>query len=400
MRSFQYVATCWTILLLVACSGGGDSSSSSPVKNASQPIDGFASTTIAANGVTFVVGSTASGGVNISNVSVTICQPGTSNCQTIHNILLDTGSTGLRILSSALSSATNPLQLNTQTYNGSPVLECASFRSGSTWGPIKLADVKMASELASAIPIQVIGDPKYLTSPSAFTCSGPALQDAYSLSANGIIGINLLINDSQGYFTCGSSGTSSTCSSIPLPTALQVKNPVAAFTTDNNGIVMQLPSLPEAGGNSVVGNLYFGVDTQSNNSSVGANILPTSGITFTSTFNGTRYPSFFDSGSNGFFFPVNLPICSSGWYCPSTTQSYSASAPLNTGANGSLAFSIANAQSLFGTQNGAFSNLGGPFYGSFDYGIPFFFGKTMYFGITGKASANAGTGPYYGYKNN
>jgi hypothetical protein len=400
MRYFRNLVTCWAILLLVACSGGGDSSSSSPARNSSQPVDGFVSTTIAPNGITFVVGSTASGGVNISNVSVTICQPGTTICQTINNILLDTGSTGLRILSSALSSATNPLQLNTQTYNGSPVLECASFRSGSTWGPIKLADVKMASELASAIPIQVIGDPKYLTSPSAFTCGGPALQDASSLSANGIIGIGLLITDGQGYFTCGATGTSNTCSSIPLPASSQVKNPVAVFTANNNGIVMQLPSVPDTGGNSVVGNLYFGIDTQANNSSVGASIIPASGVTFTSTFNGNRYPSFFDSGSNGYFFPVNLPACSSGWYCPSTTQSYFTTAPLNNGTNASLSFSIANAQSLFGTQNGAFSNLGGPVTGFFDYGIPFFFGRTMYFGIAGKASANAGTGPYYGYKSN
>src|SRR6266853_4510191 len=35
--------------------------------------------------------------------SVTICVPGTSNCQTIGGILVDTGSVGLRILSSALT---------------------------------------------------------------------------------------------------------------------------------------------------------------------------------------------------------------------------------------------------------------------------------------------------------
>src|SRR3569832_2865883 len=35
--------------------------------------------------------------------SVTICVPGTSNCQTIGGILIDTGSYGLRILSSAVT---------------------------------------------------------------------------------------------------------------------------------------------------------------------------------------------------------------------------------------------------------------------------------------------------------
>src|SRR5690242_9628851 len=35
--------------------------------------------------------------------SVTICVPGTSNCQTIGGILIDTGSSGLRVLASAVS---------------------------------------------------------------------------------------------------------------------------------------------------------------------------------------------------------------------------------------------------------------------------------------------------------
>ena len=41
---------------------------------------------------------------NIPFASVTVCVPGdTSNCQTIGGIQVDTGSSGLRILSSALS---------------------------------------------------------------------------------------------------------------------------------------------------------------------------------------------------------------------------------------------------------------------------------------------------------
>ena len=35
--------------------------------------------------------------------TVTICVPGTSNCQLIDGILIDTGSSGLRILSSAVT---------------------------------------------------------------------------------------------------------------------------------------------------------------------------------------------------------------------------------------------------------------------------------------------------------
>ena len=36
---------------------------------------------------------------------VTICQPGTSNCQTITDVLVDTGSSGLRIFASAVTVA-------------------------------------------------------------------------------------------------------------------------------------------------------------------------------------------------------------------------------------------------------------------------------------------------------
>src|SRR6476619_7474596 len=43
------------------------------------------------------------GYVNEPCVSVTICVPGTTNCQTIKNLLLDTGSYGLRVFSSAIS---------------------------------------------------------------------------------------------------------------------------------------------------------------------------------------------------------------------------------------------------------------------------------------------------------
>src|ERR1700693_3503730 len=37
--------------------------------------------------------------------SVTVCVPGTSTCQTIDGVLVDTGSSGLRVLSSALTVA-------------------------------------------------------------------------------------------------------------------------------------------------------------------------------------------------------------------------------------------------------------------------------------------------------
>src|SRR5512138_1160758 len=74
--------------------------------------------------------------------TVTICVPGTSTCQTIGGVLVDTGSVGLRLLSSAV---TLPLPQQTGA-NGAPVVECLPFVDGFTWGPVQSADVKIAGE--------------------------------------------------------------------------------------------------------------------------------------------------------------------------------------------------------------------------------------------------------------
>jgi hypothetical protein len=81
---------------LAACGGGGGGGSSTPVTPPAttqniQPI---------------VVDAGPSGLDNILFTTVTICAPGGSmNCQTIDHIQIDTGSNGLRIISSVLSPA-------------------------------------------------------------------------------------------------------------------------------------------------------------------------------------------------------------------------------------------------------------------------------------------------------
>src|ERR1700680_3256566 len=64
--------------------------------------------------------------------SVTVCVPGSaSSCQTMDGVLVDTGSIGLRVLSSALT-----LTLPQQTANGNPVVECLQFQDGFVWGRV------------------------------------------------------------------------------------------------------------------------------------------------------------------------------------------------------------------------------------------------------------------------
>lgn len=391
-------------LLVAFISGCGGGSGNGSVADTSPVPQDYISQNVASNAISFSIQKIPGGGnVNTPYISVNVCQPSTNTCQTINNVLLDTGSTGLRILASALGN----LQLPSQTQNNSPLLECASFISGVTWGPIKLADIKLSSEIARSTPIQVIADPLYSSVPTNCSNGLPTLQDLSSLKANGILGVGLFIADGQSYYNCNSS-QSSNCTSISVTSNLQVQNPVASFQINNNGVVLQTAKVANIEGASATGILYFGIDTQSNNSSSGANIIPANASgRFTTAFNGTTYrSSFIDSGSNGLFFPAGnlnttLKTCSSnsGFYCPTTTQSYSATIALQNNQTSNITFSIANAESLALSSNYAQPSLGGPLQGQFDWGLPFFYGKNVYIGITGKTS-NAGTGPLYAYKLN
>lgn len=387
-------------IILVACGGGSSSSSSSDSDQSSLP-----SVNLSANSISINVGAGTAKNVNTPYVSVTICQPGTNICKTVDNILLDTGSTGLRVLASTITS----LQLTQVVVNYAPILECASFISGDAWGPVKLADVKMSAEVASSIPIQILADPSYSTIPSA--CSGSQnTQISTTLKTNGILGVGLFINDNQSYFNCVPTALNNCRISLSLAPNLQVQNPVAAFPVNNNGVIIKLPSVSATGAKLVTGSLTFGIDTQTNNSSVGSYVIPTnsSGL-FTTIFNNTTFnSSFIDSGSNGLYFPSGslssvLVNCSSftlsGFYCPAVTQSYMASLTLKNNVLSNVSFSAANAKTLVANGNYAYNNITGQIGGNlFDWGLPFFFGKSVFIGITGRTSS-AGIGPYYAYTN-
>jgi hypothetical protein len=177
--------------------------------------------------------------------------------------------------------------------------------------------------------------------------------------------------------------------------------------------------LPAVSGSAatVTGSLVFGIGTQSNNGLGSATVytMDPGFFFFPVKYKGTPYSgSFIDSGSNGYFFLDSsivpaLTDCSStsgvaGFYCPTTTQNFSATNEGLNGATGTVDFSIANAQSLFAnTSDTAFSELGGPSILSgpdssayFDWGLPFFYGRNVYTAIEGK-STPGGTGPYWAY---
>jgi len=340
--------------------------------------------------------------------SVTLCVPGTSTCQTIDGVLVDTGSFGLRILSSALTVAL-PQQ---NAPSGNPVVECFPFVASFTWGPVKTADVQIAGEKASSLPVQVLSDTDFKVPSGCTSFGGPSADTLQTLGANGILGVGLFAQDCGAaceqtgganpglYYECPSSGCVVTGEAL----AQQVANPVALFSTDNNGVIVELPAVT-GGEASVSGSLVFGIGTESNNGMGGATVYtPDASGFLTVAYNGTSYnQSFIDSGSNGIFFldsaSSGLPNCASatGFYCPSSTKGFSVTNHGNNGTSGSVVFSVANAESLFSNPaDFVFADLAGPNPNSFDWGLPFFFGRNVFVAIDGKSTPSV-PGPYWAY---
>ena len=383
-----------------ACGGGGSAKNSVP--------------TVARSGTNvqqIVVNSGPAG--NYANgvfTSVTVCVPSSSTCQTIDGILVDTGSYGLRLLSSA-GGGTLTLSLPHQTgAGGDPIGECAMFVSGYTWGSVNTADVTISGEQAKNVPVEVI-DPTFAAVPSGCANTGVPENDTLrTLGANGILGVGPFAQDCGGactqtgsanpgmYYQCASSS----CSVATEATSQQVQNPIVLFPTDNNGVIIELPSLSSATG-SLTGSMVFGIGTQSNNALGSAQVFPVnSSGEFNTTFKGKSYPAFVDSGSNAFFFLdsnlTGLQACSSnsGFYCPSSTQNLSAITSSGTPSQ-TINFSIANAETLFANRGDfVFGTLGGPNPGTFDWGLPFFFGRTIFTAIEAH-STPGGRGPFWAY---
>jgi hypothetical protein len=386
------------LLFAIGC-GGGSSSHSNTV------------TTTGSNVQAITVNAGPAGNyVNGAFTSVTVCVPGTTTCQTISGVLVDTGSPGLRLLSSALTTVSLPQQ---KASNGNPVVECLPFVNAVTWGPVETADIQISGEKASSVPIQVISGTAYPI-PTACANLGSAQDTLAQLGANGILGVGLAAQDCGDgcattgatnpglYYECPASG----CVVAAEALSQQVANPVASFPTDNNGVIVELPaaSAPEA---TLSGSLIFGIGTQSNNAMGSATVYATdANFNFITTYKGHAYnTSFIDSGSNGLFFLTaaisGIATCTDAtfFYCPTSTQNLSA---VNQGANGvgssTVNFSVANADSLFNSSsNTVLGELAGPnSLPGFDWGLPFFYGRNVFTAIEGK-STPGGVGPYWAY---
>lgn len=353
--------------------------------------------------------------VNGLFTTVTLCMPGTTQCQTFDHFLVDTGSVGVRVLASEL---TLPLPA-ARTGDGQRLAECLPFVLGTAWGPVASADVQVGGEAAANLPVQVIGDAAFAV---PATCTGSPASDLQTLLARGILGVGVTLQDCGGacaqpatslnnpgiYYGCA---TQTSCSVVAVPVASQVGHPVAAFPADNNGTIISLPAIGAGGATTVQGTMTFGIGTRANNGLGAATVLPLdrSGL-ITTTFpaNGKAYASYIDSGSNGLYFldaaTTGLQPCSApldGFYCPPSAVNLGAALSASNGGRATVAFSVANAGKL-SAANCAFDDLAGDMPGfamdpaspGFDWGMPFFFGRSIYTAIEGRGTPS---GPYVAF---
>jgi len=388
---FSFLTAC-TCFALGACNGSGSGRSSSD--------------TVHAVPIVLDAGPAQIGAVNSPFVTVTLCAPGNaSKCQTIDHVLVDTGSSGFRVLAGALGNGVNPTDLVAITDdNGNAVVECTQFADGYMWGTVKRADLRIGGEIASDVPIQVSGDPAYPSSliPGACINIPGAEEDSVDqFGANAVLGVGNYIQDcGSGCTDAGSQDGSAynictnvtpmICEPVAVAPSAQVTNPVALFAADNNGVQIKMTTVDADGAVSGGGTLVFGIDTKSDNALGSATVFaldPDFGTLFTMYAGTPLNRSFLDTGSNAYFFPdASIPICSdqTDFFCP--TSALAASAQIE-GLNGSVTtvdFSVQNADAM-SSADAVEPDLAGPApaadLSAFDWGLPFFIGRRVVIGL-------------------
>jgi Protein of unknown function (DUF3443)/Abnormal spindle-like microcephaly-assoc'd, ASPM-SPD-2-Hydin len=360
---------------------------------------------------------------NVAYATITICTPGnTAQCTTIDHIQVDTGSYGLRLFASELGAAVPSAVTDPTT--GNAINECVIYADGYTWGSVGKVDVTLGNQTIRAVAAQVLSDPTAGSPPNSCSHTGTATNGTYentvtAFGAKGLLGIGPFAQDCgpacaqspipQWYYTC----PNASCSPVAVAIGNQVQNPITLLTADNNGVVIDLPAVTSGVGQATLqGTVYFGVNTQANNTPGAAaawytltnlgtlttNYTPIGASTATTLPN-----SFIDLGSNGLFFgDPSIPGCktSTGFYCPAAALHLSA---VIVGANGSqtsASFTVDNAETDFNANPsfGVFQYLAGnnssPTAPSdaFDWGSPFFFGRRIYHLFEGN-TIGAVTGP-------
>ena len=381
------------LFVLSGCGGGGSSSSTAPTPSCS---GGTPATLLSTSSNQMLVyQSTCQGLVNTPVVTLKICVPNTTNCEDVPNVLVDIGSTGLR-LSHTVSIAG---QLPQEQLSGQGLFECYAFVSGYNYGPVVSAQITLGNESALTVPVQISNSS--LSAPTSCSNNGPSAP--FQPDYNGILGL-LFPQYDDGIYYNGSGGSlvNGTGTLSTSQQTLEVQNPVFLLPTGyNNGVLLSgFPNVPTSTGESnVQGVLTFGVDTETNNSPSDLTSLEThSDGSIDARYNGQTLPAFFDTGSNGLFIDnATITQCTgnlAGFFCGNANQS--ATLAGTNSQSVTFSFFIVDAQTLFSTGNNDFSSLGGFAPGIFDAGFPAFLtGNTI--GVKWGNSVNTTGAGYFLY---
>ena len=366
------------LFLISGCGGGSSSSPSAPeaVCTGGSP-PGLASGTSTTQPV---YESTCAGTVNTPVVTLTICVPHTTPCKDVPNILLDYGSTGLRLSHTLSIAAELPQEKTTK----GRLYECYSFESGYNYGPVVTATVTLGTNPVT-VPVQISNSS--LSAPCGGTSS------PFEPYYNGILGVlfpQYDTTDSSAAYYAGGQHTTP-------PQAEIVRNPVYRLpsSSNKNGVRLSISTVvyESSGASGFTGTLSFGALS-------GATFLQTDTVgEITATYGGASYPAFFDTGSNGFFFDTpSITQCTgnfAGFFCQNAPHQSARMTPGTGTGTGqyTLKFSIDDAQSLLSTGNTVFSTLGGFQAGLFDAGFPaFLYGQAIGLSWNSNCAPNPNSG--------
>ena len=357
-----------------------------------------------ASNVVPLVMRTPRGGFDRLVVSVTLCEPGTERCATVDDVMVDTGSTGLRLEASAV-----PDWLRLPPFLGSgghPLAECLRFVHDTAWGALHRADVRLGGLTARALPLQVIDDGG---GPQPAACPR---SDA-SPTSNGTLGLGQHPLDCQGaceqkpeapgVFVADGSGW------MPLrgrvDPAYRLPNPVSFLPVHDDGIVIEMPAPPGGAAREVAGTLTFGVGTADDNR-LGASTrldLDAAGR-FTTVFRGESYPeSYIDSGTETYIFRDDgLPRCRDrAWaYCVEPRRALAAELVGRNGTRVPVDFTVGDDRARRERRAGASDDVAEaaePGSAAFVWGAPFFLGRRVSLVMDGRGVPDSPglVGPFY-----
>ena len=343
-------------------------------------------------------------GFNRMVVQVTLCVPATRRCATIDDVMVDTGSTGLRLEASAVPSWLRlPAVLGP---NHEPLAECLRFVGDDAWGPLERADLHIGGLTASGLPIQIIGDPAL---PEPASCPRSAVRP----TSNGTLGIGTHLTDCQGacrqseaaplYFQC----EGARCDPLEglVAEVYRLPNPVAFFDRHDNGVVFDLPDVAGDGRLDSVGTLTFGLGPGDDDRLGSAAIVRLDDRgRFTTLYAGRDYPdSYIDSGTETYIVPDHaLPLCPGlPWaFCVSPATTREAVVFGRDGARTKMPFRVGDYAQIRQRGLGASAEIAVaamPKSGAFVWGAPFFLGKRVAVVMEGRAvPGSAGSeGPFY-----